>query len=34
MAQIDDGLGNAWQRGAVAIPNGYGVYLPLVVRAE
>jgi uncharacterized repeat protein (TIGR01451 family) len=31
-AQIDDGLGNVWQRQAIAIANGYGVYLPLTVR--
>jgi hypothetical protein len=31
-ARIDDGLGNLWERSAVVIANGYGTYLPLVVR--
>lgn len=29
---IDDGLGNVWERRAVAIANGYTVYLPIVYR--
>jgi uncharacterized repeat protein (TIGR01451 family) len=29
---IDDGLGNVWQRQAMAIANGYATYLPLVLR--
>jgi len=31
-AQIDDGLGNVWLRQAVAVANGYPVYLPLIQR--
>jgi uncharacterized repeat protein (TIGR01451 family) len=31
-ALIDDGLGNVWQRQAVAIANGYATYLPLILR--
>jgi uncharacterized repeat protein (TIGR01451 family) len=31
-ALIDDGLGNVWQRQAVAIVNGHAIYLPLVSR--
>jgi uncharacterized repeat protein (TIGR01451 family) len=30
--RIDDGLGNVWLRQAVAIANGYAVYLPLALR--
>jgi len=29
---IDDGLGNVWQRPAIAIANGHAIYLPLVLR--
>jgi uncharacterized repeat protein (TIGR01451 family) len=29
-ALVDDGLGNVWQREAVAIANGYAVYLPAI----
>ena len=29
-ALIDDGLGNVWQREAIAIANGYPIYLPLI----
>jgi hypothetical protein len=31
-ALLDDGLGNVWERRAVAIANGYALYLPLTYR--
>jgi uncharacterized repeat protein (TIGR01451 family) len=31
-ARIDDGLGNVWQRQAVAIVNGYATYLPTILK--
>jgi uncharacterized repeat protein (TIGR01451 family) len=31
-AWLDDGLGNVWERRAVAIANGYAIYLPLTYR--
>jgi uncharacterized repeat protein (TIGR01451 family) len=31
-AQIDDGVGNVWERQAVVIVNGYSTYLPLALR--
>jgi uncharacterized repeat protein (TIGR01451 family) len=33
-ALIDDGLGNVLERQAVAIANGYAIYLPLVIKAR
>jgi hypothetical protein len=30
--QISDGLGTVWERQAVAVANGFGVYLPLIFR--
>lgn len=32
-ALLDDGLGSVWQRPAVAIANGYVIYLPLTLRS-
>ena len=31
-ALLDDGLGNVWERRAVAIANGYALYLPLAYK--
>ncbi len=32
LARIDDGLGHVWSRQAVAIANGYAIYLPLTMK--
>jgi hypothetical protein len=31
-ALVDDGRGTVWERSAAVVANGYGLYLPLVVR--